>query len=95
MKYILIISIISLFLTGCATSTVAEIKNKENIGKTVAVSGTAKFPVKIGTISGYTLVDKNGDKIIVATSKVPDAGDKVTAKGELKMGLIGYYIKES
>lgn len=82
-------------LLGC-TQTVNEVKNEQHINESVRVSGVAKSPVKIGDLSGYTLVDENNDSMVVATADIPAEGDKVTAKGTLKEGLlgIGYYIDE-
>ncbi|MGM5481448.1 MAG: hypothetical protein ACQESE_03480 [Nanobdellota archaeon] len=80
-----------LLLTGC-TSTVDDVKTEENVGETVAVKGTVKSPIKIGDLSGYTLVDETGS-IIVASKDLPEEGEEVVARGELKKEvLIGYYI---
>ncbi len=80
--------------TGCTTTVEKITADDSHLDSTVRVSGTVQSPVKLGTLLGYTLVDKNDDKIIVSTDDLPDEGDKVTAKGTLKKGLlgIGYYI---
>jgi hypothetical protein len=88
--------LMSIILLSACSQSIAEIKKEEYVGKTVKVSGTAENPVKIGKLSGYTVVDTNGDKIVVASSKLPEQGDAVTAKGVLmKDTLFGYYIKVS
>jgi hypothetical protein len=68
--------------------------NDDYVGKTVSVAGTVEGTLKIGDISGYTLVDANGDKITVASERLPAEGDKVTVKGILRKGPLGlaYYI---
>ncbi len=90
----IILAVISLFLfAGCSTS-ISKIKDPSYEGKTVTVSGTVENTVKIGQLSGYTLVDSNGDKIAVSTDNLPTEGSKVTVKGTLiKDSLFGYYIK--
>jgi hypothetical protein len=86
--------LISMMILSACTQSIAEIKKEEYVGKTVKVSGTAENPIKLGKLSGYTVVDANGDKIPVASSKLPEQGDAVTAKGVLmKDTLLGYYIK--
>ena len=71
----------------------ADIKNEEHLGEQVKVSGTVTSVIKLGELSGYELTDKNGDKIGVSIKKLPQEGDRVTAKGTLmKEILIGYYI---
>ncbi len=96
MKRILLLSICLVFcgmlLSGCAQS-VEDVEQEKNIGKTVAVQGTVKETIKFGELSGYVLVDSNGDEIGVAAERLPAEGDKVTARGELvKAPLLGYYI---
>ncbi len=88
----LIIGVI--FISGCS-KTVSEItENDDFIDEKVSVKGIVKAPVKFGSLSGYTLIDKNEDKIIVATDELPKENEKVTAKGILKKGIlgVGYYI---
>lgn len=81
-----------LLLAGC-TQKISDIKSTEYVGKTVTVSGVAENPIKLGKISGYTVVDNNGDKVGVSSEDLPSAGDKVTVKGTLmKDTLLGYYI---
>lgn len=90
-RIIPILAILVLFLiAGC--NTVEEIKSEEYINKDVSVKGTAQAPLKIGELSGYTLIDDKGDKIIVSTERLPKEGDSVVARGTLKKNLLGYYI---
>ena len=76
-----------------SSQNIADIKNEEHLGEQVKVSGTVTSVIKLGELSGYELTDKNGDKIGVSIKKLPQEGDRVTAKGTLmKEILIGYYI---
>jgi len=88
----IILLLIILILTGC-TKSVSEITNDDYVGKTVAVRGVAEAPLKIGQLSGYTLVDANGDKILVGSQRLPAEGDKVIARGTLRKGFGIYYIE--
>jgi hypothetical protein len=95
LKLVIGLILVLVLLAGCA-QTVEQVKKEENVGKTVSVSGTAQGVIKIGQLSGYTLVDKNGDKIGVSSESLPAEGSAVTAKGVLmKDTLLGYYIKVS
>ena len=89
---ILIFTLALIFISGCSQS-IEEVKKDENIGEKVTVRGTVEGTVKIGEISGYTLVDENGDKIGVASKSLPAEGEKITVKGTLvKKPILGYYI---
>lgn len=93
-KNIFVLIILLIILLGC-TKTVDEITSDDSyLNKKVSVKGEVNSPLKIGPLSGYTLVDKNGDKIIVGSERLPAEGDTVTAKGILKKGPlgIGFYI---
>jgi hypothetical protein len=85
--------VVLLFIAGCA-KPIADVKSDDYLDKSVTVKGTVEAPVKIGKLSGYTLVDKEGDKIPVASERLPAEGDEVTVKGTVKKGVlgIGYYI---
>jgi hypothetical protein len=81
-----------LFIAGCS-QTVEEVKKDENVGKVVSVKGEVKNTIKLGDLSGYTLVDENGDEIGVVSNSLPAEGETITAKGTLvKAPLLGYYI---
>jgi hypothetical protein len=84
-----------ILLTGCIKSVNEITANDDYIDKTVTVKGEVKAPLKIGKLSGYTLIDTNGDKIIISSQKLPQENEKVTVKGTLKKGLlgVGFYIE--
>ena len=85
-----------LFLTGCSTQTVKQIKTEEFIGKEVTVAGTVGSTVKIGSLSGFTLTDKDGDTIGVKSDSLPKEGSKMTVQGILiKDTIFGYYIQKT
>ena len=79
---------------GCGTVKISDLLNEPDkyMGKEVMVQGTVQGTVKIGSLSGFTLVDGN-DKISVSSRELPEEGKKVTVKGTLmKEIFIGYYI---
>jgi len=81
-----------LFLAGCSKSIV-DVKQEENIDKKVTVKGTIENTIKLGELSGYTLVDDTGS-IAVAAKDLPEEGITKTVKGVLKKSLfLGYYIE--
>ena len=89
----MILLAVSLLLAGC-TANIADIKDESHVGKTVVVKGTVENTIKIGKLSGYSLVDSRGDKISVSSASLPEEGKQVTIKGVLmKDTLLGYYIK--
>ena len=86
----LIISL--LFLTACVQS-IKEVKNLDNVGKKITVSGTVKTSFKLGSISGYILEDKTGS-ISVSSEELPKEGTQKRVTGILiKDTIFGYYIK--
>ena len=90
---ILIVIIAAAVIYFGSSQNIADIKNEEHLGEQVKVSGTVSNVIKLGELSGYELTDKNGDKIAVSAKKLPQEGDKLTAKGTLmKEIIIGYYI---
>lgn len=94
LKLILMTILLVVVLTSCAKSISEITADDTYVGEIVTVKGVAQTPVKIGPLSGYTLVDANDDKIIVASDELPSEGDKVTVKGTLEKGLLGlgFYI---
>ena len=81
-----------LFSSYGSIQDIEEIKNDDNVDSIVSARGTVTNTVKIGGLSGYTLIDETGS-IGVSTKNLPNDGDTVTARGKLKKGfLIGYYI---
>ncbi len=92
-KILLVLAIFMLMLFSGCSQSVEEIKSDEYVGKVVSVKGTVIETIKIGDLSVYVLMDENGDKINVASKRLPAEGDRVTAKGVLnKKAIIGYYI---
>ena len=96
MKRILFALIVMcLLITGCASTKIKDIKDNPDdfIGKTVTVTGKATNTMKIGDLSGFTLVADDGTKIPVSSKTLPEDGSKVTVKGVvMKELLIGVYI---
>lgn len=90
---IAVVIVALLLLIGGGVKTVSEIKNDDYLGDSVKVSGKVDSSVKLGTLSGYTLRDKNEDRIFVSSSGLPKEGSSVTVKGTLRKNLLGYYIE--
>lgn len=91
LSFFLLLSALFL-LTACASS-IEEIKNPDNVGKKVTVSGTVKTSFKLGSISGYILEDET-DSIGVSSQELPKEGTKKTVRGVLiKDTIFGYYVK--
>ncbi len=85
--------VLGLLIAGC-TENIKDIKNTEHVGKTVTVYGTVKNSIKLGPLSGFSLVDSQNDSISVSSDALPAEGDRVTVRGTLiKDTLFGYYIK--
>ncbi|MFH1972070.1 MAG: hypothetical protein ABIJ18_01185 [archaeon] len=92
MKRILLLLIPLLLISGCVNS-VEDVKSEDYIGQTVILKGTVENTIKLGSLSGYTLVDDKGNSIPVSTENLPKEGDKVTISGVvMKDSLFGYYI---
>ena len=97
-----IISLLSLIIliSGCTTS-ISDIKSnpEKYVGKELTVSGVVKNSVKIGSLSGYTLVDENGATLNVASDSLPAQDSQVSVKGTLvKQSFIiatNYYLQAS
>jgi aspartyl-tRNA synthetase len=88
---IIIFGLVLLFLTGC-TSKIEEIKSEEFVGKEITIKGVVKNPIKLGSLSGYTLEDETG-KITIASQEIPIEGKTITVSGILeKEVIIGYYL---
>lgn len=92
MKKLLILLIPLLLLSACSQS-IEDIKIEEFIGKQVNIQGTVENTIKIGELSGYTLIDDENNKIPVSTKDLPKEGEKIRVKGTLmKDTLFGYYV---
>lgn len=92
-------ALFSLLLFGCAGIGTTPIKDlndnpKDFVGKEVTVHGTVQDTIKIGSISGYTIVDKEGHGIRVSSKSLPAEGKEITVSGTFIMdSLFGYYIQ--
>jgi hypothetical protein len=95
MKVILAIILVAVILfPGCVTS-VKEIRDNPDkyIGETVTVEGTASSSIKIGKLSGFTLVQDDGSKIAVSSENLPKDDSRVTVTGVvMKDTIFGIYI---
>jgi outer membrane biogenesis lipoprotein LolB len=90
-KILLLLSVLIL-LTACASS-IEDVKNSDNVGKKVTVSGTVKTTFKLGSLSGYILEDETGS-ISISSEELPKEGAKKTVRGTLiKDTIFGYYVK--
>ena len=95
MKYTIfaIFLCLMVFLSGCTSMKISEVRNEKNVGNRVTVTGIVESSAKFGSISGYTLKDDSG-KIYVSSSDLPEEGLKKTVTGTvMKDTLLGYYIK--
>jgi len=81
-----------LALAGCSTK-ISDIKSNTDdyLGREISVPGTAVKSIKIGKLSGFTL-KQDDESIPVASSKLPDEGEKVTVKGTVNRGILGTYL---
>jgi len=97
MKKIFALVLISLLLFGCTQTTSLEDLDEnpaEYAGKEVTVKGTVTNTVKIGKLSGYTLIDEEGHGIRVSSASLPAEGKEVTITGTfIQDSLFGYYIQ--
>jgi hypothetical protein len=89
---ILALLLATVLLTACS-QRVADITNEETLGTEVSVRGTVVDTVKLGDLSGYTLIDGDGDRIAVASEELPTEGSRTRVTGTLRRApIIGYYI---
>jgi len=97
LKKIFVLAFVSLLLFGCIGTTSLEELNEnpaEYAGKEVTVHGTVQNTIKIGTLSGYTLVDEEGHGIRVSSASLPAEGKEITITGLfVQDSLFGYYIQ--
>ena len=91
-KILIVVLVLTLAfsLTACSTN-IDDVKNKDNVGHNVGVTGTASSGIALGSLSGYTLTDDTGS-IFISTKNLPSEGDKKIVRGTLEKNLIGYYI---
>ena len=99
MKAIYAALLFSLLLFGCmgiGETPIKELKDspEKYTGQKVTVSGTVENTIKIGSLSGYSLVDKDGNKITVSSKSLPAEGSTKTASGVfMRDSLFGYYLQ--
>lgn len=95
MRKILLGSLLMLLLFGCIGSTPLKDlgqKPADFVGKKITVSGTVENPIRLGTLSGYTLTEGNYS-IIVSSQSLPADGKKMTVTGTwMKDTIFGYYL---
>jgi uncharacterized protein YxeA len=94
MKKILLILVLTLFLVGCATVSISDIKSDPNsyVGEKVNVQGTASDSLKLGKISGFKLHDGD-ESLLISSEELPKNGEKVSVRGTvMKDTLLGVYI---
>lgn len=98
MKKLLVILAICalLILASCVpASKISDIKNNPDkfLGEKITLEGAVKNPIKLGQLSGFTIVDETGE-MPVASDTIPAEGSKVIIEGTLmKEMVIGYYIQ--
>ena len=94
MRKILLGSLLMLLLFGCIGTSLKDLEQKpaDFIGKKITVSGTVENPIRLGTLSGYTLTEGNSS-IIVSSQSLPADGKKITVTGTwMHDSLFGYYL---
>ena len=95
MRKILLSSLLMLLLFGCiGTTPLKDLEQKpaDFVGKKITVSGTVENPIRIGTLSGYTLTEVNYS-IMVSSQSLPADGKKMTVSGTwMKDTIFGHYL---
>ena len=99
MKALCATLLFSLLLFGCmgiGETSIKDLKSNPDkyVGEKITVSGTAENTVKFGSLSGYSLVDNDGNKITVSSQSLPAEGSKKTVSGAyMRDTIFGYYLK--
>ena len=97
MKKLFALAFACLLLLGCTQTTPLKELNDhpaEYAGKEVTVHGTVHDPIKLGKLSGYTLIDEEGHGIRVSSNSLPAEGKEITVTGIFVMdSLFGYYVQ--
>jgi len=94
---LLVIVLCSLLLFGCLGGGFTDLKDvNENpgkyLGEKVHLKGNVTKAIRLGKISGFTLVNEGGS-IPVSSQMLPAEGSEVIIRGTLmKETLIGYYV---
>jgi hypothetical protein len=89
----------SLLLFGCMGIGETAIKDLNGnpdkyVGEKITVSGTVQDVVKFGALSGYSLADEQGNKLVVSSQALPAEGAKKTVSGTyMRDTIFGYYLK--
>ena len=95
MRWLMPVLVIALLLvSGCAYTSVKQINSDPDsyMGKKVVVSGKVVAPMKLGSLSGFTL-KQDKSSIMVSSEEVPPAGEEVVVKGTVVKGLFStHYI---
>lgn len=89
------ILVVGFLITLFVPKPIADVKSEEYVGETVRVRGEVTGTIKFGSLSGYTLTDKEGDSIMVSSEDLPEEGSKKSVSGTIKKGPlgIGYYLE--
>ncbi|MBD3398616.1 hypothetical protein GF412_05235 [Candidatus Micrarchaeota archaeon] len=101
MKKSIAFAVFALLFFGCAgigTTPIEELNDnpQKYVGEKVTVSGTVDNTVKLGSLSGYTLTDDEGNSLRVSSGSLPKEGKSVTVSGVFtKDSLFGYYLQVS
>lgn len=83
-----------IFISGCVSTAIKDVKNADYVGKKVTIIGTVQNTIRLGDLSGYTIQD-NTDTIIVSSTSLPKEGSEIRITGTLmKDTILGYYIKD-
>lgn len=82
MKRIMILALVLLMLSGCA-SKIGDIMDdpKSYSEKDVTLKGTVVNAIKLGSFSGFTLDDGTGKTFVSWDGSIPKEGDEVTVRG--------------
>ena len=94
----MILAICSIFIFGCTNlftpeTKISDIQSNPNkyMGEKVLVRGMVKNTVKIGQLSGFSLVNGE-DMILVSSDSLPAEGKNVTVSGVVDKDVVGVYI---
>lgn len=90
-RYILLALLV--LASGC-TQKISDIKSDDFVGRQVTVAGTVENTLKIGSLSGFMLVDDDSNSIAVSSKALPEEGERALVTGVvIKDTIFGYYIK--
>jgi hypothetical protein len=93
-KLIIFALLLSIILISGCTKAIKDVKSDTYLDKEVTIKGTVQSTIKLGTFSGYSLVDVNGDEIGILSDELPKEGTSKKVSGTLKkLPIINtYYI---